>query len=253
MRKELELFFTALMFFTRIPCPKWITHSQENLDNSTRYYPVMGWIVGGFAGFVFYVSNLVFPVSVSIVLSMISSILVTGALHEDGFSDVCDGFGGGWTKDDILRIMKDSRIGAYGAIGLGLLFLLKFVLLSSITPGRIPFVLIAAHSFSRFASSIFRYTHVYVRDAEQSKVKPMAQTITRRNLLISCLLGILPIALLSSWQAFFVIIPVISVEIFFADYFAKRIGGYTGDCLGALQQICEITFYLSYLGLWKFI
>src|SRR3990167_1423510 len=81
MRKELELFFTALMFFTRIPCPKWITHSQENLDNSTRYYPVMGWIVGGFAGSIFYAANLIFPISVSVVLSMISSILVTGALH----------------------------------------------------------------------------------------------------------------------------------------------------------------------------
>ena len=126
MKKELHIFFTTLMFYTRIPCPKNIDHNPEYLNKATRYFPIVGWIVGGISFAVYYLSSIVFSQEIAIILSMIGGILTTGAFHEDGFADVCDGFGGGWTKEKILMIMKDSAIGAYGAIGLVLLFLLKF-------------------------------------------------------------------------------------------------------------------------------
>src|SRR4051812_43461768 len=130
MKKELHIFFTALMFYTRIPCPKNIDHNPDYLNKATRYFPLIGWIVGSISFLAFYVSSLFLSIESAIILAIIASILTTGAFHEDGFADVCDGFGGGWTKEKILLIMKDSAIGAYGAIGLVLLFLLKFKLLS---------------------------------------------------------------------------------------------------------------------------
>ncbi|HXB12726.1 MAG TPA: adenosylcobinamide-GDP ribazoletransferase, partial [Bacteroidia bacterium] len=117
MKKEIRIFFTALMFFTRIPCPKWVDHSEEYLNRSSKYFPLMGWIVGGLSSIVFYSCSFFLPISVSVLLSMVTSIYVTGAFHEDGLADVCDGFGGGWIKDKIMDIMKDSRVGAFGVIG----------------------------------------------------------------------------------------------------------------------------------------
>ena len=126
MKKQLHIFFTALMFYTRIPCPKNIDHNPDYLNKASRYFPLIGWIVGGICFGIYYLASIVFSVEIALILSMIAGILTTGAFHEDGFADVCDGFGGGWTKEKILLIMKDSAIGAYGAIGLVLLFLLKF-------------------------------------------------------------------------------------------------------------------------------
>ncbi len=114
------------MFYTRIPCPKNIDHNPDYLNKASRYFPLIGWIVGGISFLVYYLSAVLFTNEIAVILALIAGILTTGAFHEDGFADVCDGFGGGWTKEKILMIMKDSAIGAYGAIGVVLLFLLKF-------------------------------------------------------------------------------------------------------------------------------
>ncbi len=163
---EIKLFFTAVMFYTRIPCPPNIDHKEEYLNLSTKYFPLIGWIVGGITAGVFYLANIVFPLSVSIILSIISGILTTGAFHEDGFADFCDGFGRGWTKEKILDIMKDSRIGTYGAAALVLILLLKYFALSSVDVKMLPFLLIAAHSLSRLSEVSLIYTHKYSRDDE---------------------------------------------------------------------------------------
>ena len=126
MKKEIRIFFTALMFYTRIPCPSSTDHHPDYINKATRYFPLIGWIVGGLSFLAFLGSSYVFNTSISVVISLIIGVLVTGAFHEDGLADVVDGFGGGWTKQKILDIMKDSRIGAFGAISLVLLFLLKY-------------------------------------------------------------------------------------------------------------------------------
>ncbi len=106
IRREIQIFFAALMFFTRIPCPTWVKHSQETLNKASRYFPLIGWIVGAIGASVFWISSLLFPPVLAVLLSMIATILLTGAFHEDGFADVCDGFGGGWTQEEILRIYE---------------------------------------------------------------------------------------------------------------------------------------------------
>lgn len=268
MKKELHIFFTALMFYTRIPCPKNIDHHPDYLNKASRYFPLIGWIVGTISFSVYYLSASVFTSETAIILSMIAGILTTGAFHEDGFADVCDGFGGGWTKEKILVIMKDSAIGAYGAIGLVLLFLLKFQGLVQLLDDSdnstfiiynstfIIFMLfVAAHSVSRLAAVSIVFTHNYSREDASSKSKPIAQSYTWREVLGALFFGLLPLFILSffHWQLILALIPVFLTRFFMARYFQKWIDGYTGDCLGATQQVGEVVFYLSIIALWKFI
>lgn len=249
------------MFYTRIPCPKNISHDPEYLNKATRYFPFIGWIVGSISFLAFYIFSLFLSVETAVILGIIASILTTGAFHEDGFADVCDGFGGGWTKEKILMIMKDSAIGAYGAIGLVVLFLLKFKLLSESVflfskHNYLIFLLfISAHSVSRLAAISIIFTHEYSRDDASSKSKPIAKKYSWKEVLGSFLFGLLPLLALSFFQyeILLVLIPVFIARYFLARYFQKWIGGYTGDCLGATQQVCEAVYYLSILLIWKFI
>ncbi|MBC7607587.1 MAG: adenosylcobinamide-GDP ribazoletransferase [Burkholderiales bacterium] len=265
MKKQLHIFLTALMFYTRIPCPKNIDHEPVYLNKSSRYFPLIGWIVGGICFLTFYLSEILFDTEIAIILSIIAGILTTGAFHEDGFADVCDGFGGGWTKEKILTIMKDSAIGAYGTIGLIVLFLLKYNSLSALIsqsttcnlqPAICNLLLfISAHSLSRLAAISIVFTHEYSREDATSKSKPIAQSFTWREVIGATFFGLLPLVFLSflQWQFLLVLIPVFVTRFFLARYFQKWIGGYTGDCLGATQQVCEVIFYLSITALWKFI
>ncbi|MCV2484227.1 adenosylcobinamide-GDP ribazoletransferase [Flavobacterium sp. SH_e] len=261
MKKELHIFFTCLMFYTRIPCPKNITHHPDYLNKATRYFPFIGWIVGSISFFAFYLFSFFLSTEISVLLAIIASVLTTGAFHEDGFADVCDGFGGGWTKEKILMIMKDSAIGAYGAIGLVLLFLLKFKLLSEnilLFTNNILLVFllfISAHSLSRLAAISIIFTHEYSREDASSKSKPIAKQYTWKEVFGSFFFGLIPLIAFSYFNLKFLlaVIPVFITRYFLARYFQKWIDGYTGDCLGATQQVCEVIFYLSILFLWKFI
>jgi len=249
------------MFYTRIPCPKNITHDPDYLNKATRYFPFIGWIVGSISFIAYSLFAQFLYTETAVICSIVISVLTTGAFHEDGFADVCDGFGGGRTKEKILMIMKDSAIGAYGAIGLVLLFLLKFKLLSesiSLFTNNILLIFllfISAHSLSRLAAISIIFTHEYSREDASSKSKPIAKQYTWKEVFGSFFFGLIPLIVFSyfDWRFLLTIIPVFITRYFLARYFQKWIGGYTGDCLGATQQVCEVIFYLSILFLWKFI
>ena len=253
MKEQIRIFFTALMFYSRIPCPKWVDHSEDYLNKATRYFPLIGWIVAVFAG-LFYLGfyELQLPL-VGLFISMIASIWITGAFHEDGFADVCDGFGGGWTKEKILKIMKDSQVGAYGAIGIMLMLGLKFLLLFQIMGQQlfdvwfIIKVLLAGHAISRFTAATFIFTHEYSRDDASSKVKPVSKAVRANELVVAGILGFLPLLLFWDWRVFLLFVPVYFAKWLLGRYFQKWIDGYTGDCLGATQQVTEVVFYLSFL------
>ncbi len=260
MKEQIRIFFSALMFYTRVPCPKWVDHSPAYINKSIRYFPLIGWLVGGIAAMAFLLGNWAVSPLFGIVLSFISSVLVTGSFHEDGFADVCDGFGGGWTKDKILLIMKDSRIGAYGVVGLILIYLMKVSLLISMTSsidqlGMVS-AFITAHSISRFMAGTFVFTHQYVRETTDSKVKPVANQSGKASLAVSAIFGILPLLGMSIYMEKYTLIMIIPllylVKMGLGRYFTKWIGGYTGDCLGATQQVAEVAFYVILTLLWKF-
>lgn len=249
------------MFYTRIPCPKNITHNPDYLNKATRYFPFIGWIVGSISFLAFYIFSLFLSTETAVIFAIIISVLTTGAFHEDGFADVCDGFGGGWTKEKILMIMKDSSIGAYGAIGLVLLFLAKFKLLSEsilLFTNNILLIFllfISAHSLSRLVAISIVFTHQYSRDDASSKSKPIAKNHSWKEIFGSFFFGLIPLLALTyfNYKVLLAIIPVFITRYFLAGYFQKWIDGYTGDCLGATQQVCEVIYYLSILFIWKFI
>lgn len=256
MRYEIQVFFTALMFYTRIPCPTWVDHSEEYLNKATRYFPFIGWIVGATAAAIIYASHFLFPPSITVLLALAASVLLTGAFHEDGFADVCDGFGGGWTTEKILEIMKDSRVGAYGVVGMILLFAFKFFTLISLLEFDLMYCLksvVLAHVASRFTAVMIMRSHHYARADASSKVKPLAKQLSTSDFVI-CIFWLLPAFLLfQQYWIFLLIIPLYLLKSYLASYFQKWIGGYTGDCLGAAQQLAFVVTLLFCLGLCKYI
>lgn len=253
MRKQLHIFLTALMFYTRIPVPRWVEHSPELLNKSTIYFPVIGWLVGGYTALIFFLCQIFLPTDIAILLSFVAGIWMTGAFHEDGFADVCDGFGGGWTQEKILTIMKDSRLGAFGAIGMTMIFLMKFFALKALVPElQIVPVLVIGHTLSRYTALTFIFTHEYVRENENSKAKPIAKKLGERELIVATIFGQLPLLLFyPHWSVFLVLIPLLGLKQYLAWYFKKWIGGYTGDCLGATQQLAEIVIYLFFVAFFR--
>mgnify|MGYP001794648747 FL=1 len=257
IKQELKIFFTALMYYSRIPCPKWVDHSPDMLNKATRYFPFIGWIVAGVSAGVLYGFSQFLPMSIAILLSMIAAILTTGAFHEDGLADVCDGFGGGWTKERILAIMKDSVIGAYGVVGMALILLLKYITLVELagimSALYLITVLFSAHALSRFMAVVIIRFSKYARDNEDAKAKPVAKKLPFTSFFVAAVFGLVPLFCFQSFYVLAAIVPPILITFYLKGYFNKWINGYTGDCLGAVQQVTEVVFYLSFLAVWTFI
>ncbi len=248
----MKIFLTALMFYTRFPIKNIEGWNETMLNKSTRYFTIIGVIVGGLGALVFYGAVQLFPVSVAVVLSIVATILFTGAFHEDGFADFCDGFGGGTSKEKILEIMKDSRIGTYGSVGLILILGVKYLVLSEFDALQIPIILIAGHAASRVFPVLLIYSSEYVRIDLKSKVKPIGHADSIYSLLFAIAIGIIPLFLIS-WRDALIVLTVLSVLLLlFQRYINKKLGGYTGDILGALQQLSEVFLYLSILGFQNF-
>jgi adenosylcobinamide-GDP ribazoletransferase len=248
IRREAEYFFAALRFFTRLPVPVWVGHSAEQLNHAARYFPAVGILIGAIGAGVTLAAAQLWPLAIAVLLGMAATLLATGVFHEDGLADSIDGFGGGWTREDVLRIMKDSRIGSYGAIGIGMVLLTKFELLSALgAPLPLAMAIVAGHSVSRFAATTLIYTLDYARDDDSSKAKPLATRMGKGELAVAGMFGLAPSALLPWPQAAIALALVVLVTWFAARWFVRRLGGYTGDCLGATQQIAELAFYLGLL------
>lgn len=242
-------FWLAISFYTRLPCSKSLDYSQ--LPQATIYLPLIGWLVGSASGLIFYLTTFLWSPTVAILIAVMGGILMTGAFHEDGFADVCDGFGGGYDKTRILSIMKDSAIGVYGALGLGLLLSLKISTLLSFSSEKLPVIFISAHSISRLMPLFLMRFYDYAR-LENSKSQIAIYQPTCKALFFASTCAILPLFLLPI-ICWLVLLPMGFITLFLGRYFYKNIGGYTGDCLGAVQQICETIFYLTVSTLWKFI
>ncbi len=244
-----KLFLLAISFYTRLPCPQNLDYKQ--LPRATVYLPLIGWLVGGMSALSFYLVDLLWPQQTAVIAVIIIGIFITGAFHEDGFADVCDGFGGGYGKERILDIMKDSQIGTYGALGLILLLLLKISVLVALPGASVPFILLTGHSLSRLPPLLLMRRYSYARK-DTSKGGVAVFKPDGSGLFYAASLAVLPLALLPAlcWLA---IMPVLAFNWQLGRYFYRHIGGYTGDCLGASQQIAETVFYLSVSALWTFI
>lgn len=260
MKASVQPFLAALTYFTRIRSP--IAIDAPRAEGSACLAPFIGWIVGGMAAVVFAIGLQLFPLSIAIVISMIASVLLTGGLHEDGWMDFCDGFGAGKGRDETLRIMRDSHVGAFAVLGAILVLLLKFTALvaiaTSLAAGGVSMVvvlaaiLVAAHGASRFVAVAFMFTREYVTGDTPTRAASMAKPMSAEEFGIAALGGLLPVIVVSaltSWVALFAIVPLLFVYVAMDHLLDRRLGGYTGDCLGAVQQLSELVFYLGVLVL----
>ena len=249
---QLRLFFIALQFFTRIPIPRWVGFEADWLQHAARYFPAVGWVVAAVTAATYALSAWLWPQTVAVLLSTCAGIYLTGAFHEDGFADVCDGFGGGSTPQRVLEIMKDSRVGAFGAIGIALLLALKCVTLASLPSGSVVIALLLAHPLSRLAAVSLIWCMAYAR--AEGKAKPLAQQMSGAEFLIATATVVLPASLLvllggMHWGTLLTgTLAALVATLWLARKFWSRIQGFTGDCLGAVQQVAELAFYLGILA-----
>jgi adenosylcobinamide-GDP ribazoletransferase len=241
---ELHRLLMAVQYFTRIPMPRWVGHCPRQLGAATRYFPAVGLLVGAFGAAICWIASFALPVSVAVLLSMAGTILLTGAFHEDGLADAFDGLGGANVRERSLAIMKDSRIGTYGAVALVLVLLAKFECLRAMPVPAQYVAMIAGHAASRSGAMMVMAALPYVRADNASRTKPLAQRVSGPSLAVAGFTGIVPALGLTSAGVLGLATAAVAVGLWTAQI-RRRLGGYTGDCLGAAQQIAEIAFYFG--------
>ncbi len=255
-------YLLALQFFTRIPVTgpvaDWVGYSPEMLRKSAAHFPGVGWLVGGLAALLYAALALVLPDAshaplVAAALSTVFTVMLTGAFHEDGLADVADGLGGSHERERALDIMKDSRVGAYGALALVLALLCKVALLALLgedNPLLACTALFLAHVLSRYFPLWLIRLLPHVGDTARSKSKPLADQISAAGLVVATLWAALAVAGVVWWWPDGRLwaaagLATLLAWVWMWRLFVSRLQGYTGDCLGATQQVCEIAFYLG--------
>ena len=266
-------YLLAVQFFTRIPVTgrlaEWVGYSPEMLRASAAHFPGIGVVVGGAAAAIFALLQLLLPDTpftplVAAAFSTVATVWLTGGFHEDGLADVADGLGGSYDRERALEIMKDSRVGAFGAMALVLALLCKVALLALL--GSVEAVSVAGeearfsgwyvcaalwtgHIVSRGLPLVMIRLLPHVGDTATSKSKPLADQISAGGLLVafSWCFGALALASLALDAINLIVACIFSVLALLGllRFFRRRLQGFTGDCLGTTQQVCEIAFYLG--------
>ena len=261
---EYRLLLVAIQFLTRLPVPPFAYYNPQWLHQSSRHFPAVGLLVGLLCAGVFWLGSILFTPLVAAVISTVFGIRLTGGFHEDGLADSCDGLGGGLTRECTLTIMKDSRLGTYGVLGLVSALLLKVTLLASMPLSVAIVALIIGHTASRLLCISLLALLPYGGEIEHAKAKPMAQQLTPLQGMLSSgwliLAGVLVTIIfpntmhqigLGQW------LLTLLLALIATDYMRRllyrRLEGYTGDGLGATQQASEVTIYIGLAASMPFI
>jgi adenosylcobinamide-GDP ribazoletransferase len=160
---EIRTFFTCIMFLTRLPCPSWTDHHPAYLMRSMLYFPPVGLLVGAWGATWHASTAALWGPRIAAVVSTASTVWLTGCFHEDGLADTIDGFGGGWGRAQILRIMKDSRVGTYGCVGMILAQFLKVEALARLEGPHAGRALLVGHCLGRWVSLPLLFFSVYIQ------------------------------------------------------------------------------------------
>ena len=249
-RRQLKIFLAAVMFLTRLPVGRFHEFREEDVAMSTIYFPVVGALIGLAGGLVLLTSSMVPPV-MAVLISMLITICLTGGLHEDGLADSADGLIGGQDPQRRLEIMKDSRIGAYGALALWFSLTAKLFLVQSLLAVNLVMAveaMVIAHCFGRTAT-VALLTYLPYARIEYSKSGSFGNKVTFRQLVPVLVFAVILSFLLLGLQGVFCLTAGIVVTLVCGLYFKDKIGGITGDCLGAANQLVELSAYLSLLTL----
>jgi len=236
-------FLIAIQFLTRLPVPRSLVGTEGEIGQAVAFFPLVGIVVGGGGALLYAVLSRFLPATTCVLLVLIYSALITNAFHEDGLADSLDGFGGGWNKDETLNIMRDSRIGTFGALGLIFLVLAKYNLLSMLDSQQMWRWLIVAHTASRWTVVPLCLWLPYAREQGQGGL--VARRVSRRAVLIATL-TLAVVLLLLPWPVAFVALAITAaVVIISGSYYRYRLNGITGDCLGATNQLVEVALYFT--------
>ncbi len=250
-RRTLSEFISAVQFLTRIPVPSQ-PFQADSLARSVKFFPLVGAIVGGSAALLHLLIAPHLPRLVAALLIVIYLVLLTGCLQEDGLADVADGFGGGRDREQVLLILRDSRIGTYGAAALTLSLLGRVLLVSSLPLTTVAAYLIAAHVLCRWTTLPLSYFLPAARpksaDGFDGQGARIASLISISSLIWGTLFAFALTAVLLGRHAIAPIVCVFALTLLTGVYYKRRIGGSTGDCFGATIQLAEICVYLC--GVW---
>ena len=253
LRVHARALSAAFTLLTRLPARCFAAHDASDLPSSVTYFPAVGLAVAVIGGAAYATAALLWPVVIAVLLSVMVTVFVTGAIHEDGLADALDGFYGGWSRDQVLAIMKDSRVGSYGLVGFVLVLATKVATLATIahqstTAVAVVRALVAAHVLARWSSLPLMWKYPYVRPANTgeraSAGGPFVDATPARRVLAGSVLtlAIVVIALGARVAAAGAAAALLTVVA--GQYCSRRIGGITGDALGATNQLVELAVYL---------
>jgi adenosylcobinamide-GDP ribazoletransferase len=255
-------YLVALQYFTRVPVTgplaEWTAFEPAMLRAAATHFPGVGLLVGSAACLVFASVAILLPdrgvlsALVAAIVCTVATVLLTGAFHEDGLADLADGLGGSADRERALEIMKDSRVGSFGALALVLAVAAKVALLgllASVSAAGVLAALLAAHAVSRFWPLVVVHLLPYVGDPLHGKGKPVAEAIDRPSLLQAAAWCALPLLLMGvaggPWFLLFALLASGAAWYALHALLRRRLQGFTGDGLGATQQVCEIAFYFG--------
>ncbi len=251
MKGEAATFLLAVQFLTRLPAPVGTGYTPERMAASVKYYPLVGALVGLVCAQAYWAASLALPHALAAVAAIAVGLLITGAFHEDGLADVFDGVGGGASRERALQIMKDSRLGTYGVAALVVALALKAGALAALPAEMMAASLVAGHGLSRLSSVAAIATSRYAR--EEGTAKPVAVGVSRAAMAVALATGA---AIMAGWALVrppaalgCALAGLAAGHVLMRLFYERKLGGYTGDALGAVQQASEIGFYLG-LAAW---
>jgi adenosylcobinamide-GDP ribazoletransferase len=251
LRRVWTEFLCAIQFLTRVPIPSQ-PYEADTLSRAVKFFPFVGLLVGASGALLHFLLTPHLPRLIVAVLILIFFVCITGCLHEDGLADAADGFGGGWSREQILTIMHDSRIGSYGAAALTLSLGTRLLLISALPLAHVAQYLVAAHVLCRWTTLPLSYYLPSARTQRDDQIAGqgarVAQLTSRGTLIVGTLFSFAIVVAVLRMHAITPILISIAFTLISGAYFKRRLGGVTGDCFGAANQITEIAVYLS--GVW---
>jgi adenosylcobinamide-GDP ribazoletransferase len=238
---------TAFQFLTRIPMPS-VAFEPDSLSRAVKFFPLVGLVVGSGVVLLQMVLTPHLGRSLVALILLVYLVLVTGCFHEDGLADTADAFGGGWNRDQILLIMRDSRIGSYGGTALALSLLARYLLLASLPLEHFAAYVISAHVLCRWSSLPLSYFLPPAREQDGQGAR-IAKLTSLSSLIFGsvCCFAVVGFALR---RAAIAPLVVTTLTLGLSGWvYWRKLGGVTGDCFGATNQLTEIAVY--FCGAWK--
>jgi adenosylcobinamide-GDP ribazoletransferase len=251
---ELRLMLLALQFLTRVPVPAWVGYRDQWLHQCARHFSLIGLFVGAVAALVLLAASALWPWPLAVLLSMVATLLLTGAFHEDGLADTFDALGGAVSREKALVIMKDSRLGTYGTVALVAVLALKAASLLALGSQAVAALLLAHCASRALPVALIRWLP-YAGDADAAKAKPLSTQVSLGGVSVAVLWtlvvasGLISTRLLEATAVVLSLIAAVLVALLMARWLHRRLGGFTGDTLGATQQLGELAIYLALIAL----